>query len=183
MENVNIDFQVYDSGDPKQLIVLDTSIWGIIQDRPAIIEIIPPGFKEPSVNYFKQNFVNIFTSHTLGLNCESNSTPVVQSDLPDGVYEITLKGSPDKFNKKRLYLKTTSLNRALDDVLISKYSECIDCIAQDDDISKVLRYKNLIEVAEAFVRKGLKREAQNIIFKIQDYAKDQKNCKGCRHSR
>ena len=49
------------------------------------------------------------------------------------------------------------------------------------DIDKILRYKNLISVAEAFIRKGFKCEAQDIIYKIQDFIKKFNSCKKCPH--
>ena len=104
MKNIHVDFQIYDSNDPKQIIVLDTSIWSQIENKQSIIEIITPGSTDViTLPYFK-NSVNILNSNTLQLNCFECGDNFI--DLPDGVYEITVKGSPDKFNKKRFYLKT-----------------------------------------------------------------------------
>lgn len=181
MKNIYVDFQVYDSKDPKRLIILDTSIWAAISDKPTIIEIITPGFTTPVVNYFTQNGVNIFSSYSLGLNCKDCGEENI--DLPDGVYEITVKGSPDKFNKKKIYLKSTTIENKLDDILIKYYDNCSDCIETNDDIATILRYKNLIRVAEAFVRKGFKCEAQDIIMKVQKFLKNFNNCRKCPHSK
>lgn len=181
MKNIKIDFQVYDSGDPKVLIVLDTSNWSLIYDKPSIIEIITPGFNDPIILNYGKKEVNIFTSASLGLNCSNCNDEYI--DLPDGVYEITVKGSPDKFNKKRLYLKTTTIQSKLDDILIKFYSECKECSEKNDDISKILRYKNLIEVAEAFIRKGMKCEAQEILNKVQLFLKKFNNCRKCPHNK
>jgi hypothetical protein len=180
MNNIVIDFQVYDSNDPKQIIILDTSIWSFIESKRAVIEIITPGESKPVGYEYIKNGVTILNSVNLGLNCvDCGKTQFY--DLPDGIYEITVKGSPDRFCKTRMYLKTTTLQNKLDEILIKNYSDCESCAEQSDDISKILRYKNLIQVAEAFVRKGYKCEAQDIIFKIQDYVKKFKNCKRCPH--
>ena len=179
MKNVHIDFQIYDSNDPKQIIVLDTSIWAHIEDKPAVIEILTPGeTKWVGYNYTK-NGVNILNSINLGLNCYDCGKEFI--DLPDGVYEIVVKGSPDKFNKKRYYLKTTTLQNKIDDALLKVYSDCSTCSDNLTDVDKILRYKNLISIAEAFIRKGFKCEAQDIIYKIQEFIKKFNNCKKCPH--
>lgn len=179
MNTTHIDFQIYDSNDPKQIIVLDTSIWGYIENKRSIIEIITPGDNSIIAYDFAKNGVTILNSINLGLNCTDCNKEF--NDLPDGVYEITVKGSPDKFYKKRFYLKTTIIQNKLDDIILKVYSECNTCIENSEQIDKILRYKNLLEVAEAFIRKGHKCEAQDIIFKIQDFLKKYNNCKKCPH--
>ena len=37
MRNIDLDFQVYDSNDPKKIIILDTSVWEHISNKPSII--------------------------------------------------------------------------------------------------------------------------------------------------
>jgi hypothetical protein len=38
-------------------------------------------------------------------------------DLPDGIYDVTIKGSPDTFQKNRQYLRTTKTQLELDKLL------------------------------------------------------------------
>lgn len=175
---INIDFQIYDSNDPKKIIVLDTSIWSHIEDKNAIIEIIVPGDIDKRVFYHTKNGVTILNSYNLGLNCGDCGEDL--QDLDDGVYEITVKGSPDKFYKTRYYLKTTTLVGQLDELMHKAYSVCNNCEENADDVSRINRYYDLINVAEAMIRKGYKCEAQDIVFKIQDFLK-RKNCKKCPH--
>lgn len=179
MKNIHIDFQVYDSNDPKKIIILDTSIWALIEDKPAIIEVISPGEKRPVVHYYTKNGITILNSVNLGLNCGECGDEFF--DLPDGVYEITVKGSPDKFNKKRYYLKTTTLLNKIDDALLKVYNDCQTCSENLTDVDRILRYKNLISIAEAFIRKGHKCEAQDIIYKVQDFIKKFNSCRKCPH--
>lgn len=179
MGKINIDFQIWDSNDPEKIIILDTSLWQHIEDKPSIMEIVIPGDKDPVVLYYSKNSVNILNSLNLGLNCSDCGDTF--TDLPDGVYEITVKGSPDKFYKKRYYLKTTTLQNKLDDVLIKHYSDCKNCAENSEDISKILRYKDLLSVAEAFIRKGHACNAQEIIFHIQSIVKKFNNCRKCPH--
>lgn len=179
MENIYIDFQIYDSNDPKKIIILDTSIWSFIENKRAVIEIITPGENNIVAYDYTKNGTTILNSMNLGLNCSNCGQEFL--DLPDGVYEITVKGSPDKFNKKRFYLKTTTLLSKLDDELLRVYLDCSDCNEDNEHVEKILRYKNLISVAEAFIRKGYKCEAQDIVFKIQKFVKNFKKCKKCPH--
>lgn len=178
--SINIDFQIYDSKDPKYIIVLDTSNWAHIKDKPSIIEVIPPGFTEPWVEYFNKNEVNYISSSTTGLSCFDCGDNLI--DLPDGIYEITVKGSPEKFQCSRYYLKTTKIENELDDRLLEAYSECKSCSENNDDIEKVLRYKNLIEVANAAVRKGDKCTAQGVLDNVQKYLSSFKKCRKCPHN-
>ncbi len=71
---------------------MDTSIWSFIENKPAIIEIIPPGVVDPIVYNVAKNKTNIFNTSNLGM-----SNIGVLNDLPDGVYKVTIKGSPDSF--------------------------------------------------------------------------------------
>lgn len=180
MEKINIDFQIYDSNDPKYIIVLDTSSWGHIVNKPAIIEVTPPGFSEPWVQYFDKNSVNYISSSSIGLNCYECDGG--NADLPDGVYKITVKGSPDKFCHTRNYLKTTNIDSKLDEILMNEYSGCEDCTGTNDNIEKVLMYKNLLEVANASVRRGNHAKAQEILDKVRKYTSKFKTCKKCPHN-
>lgn len=180
MKNIHIDFQIYDSNDPTKILVLDTSEWSQLKDSPSILEIITPGEVDARVINYSKNSVNVLNSFTLGLDCTLGSK-IEYTILPDGVYQLTLKGSPDTFSKKRLYLKTTNIQSKLDELIISQYSDCTSCSEINDDLNKILRYFDLIKVAEAFVREGNLCEAQNILFKIQKFVEKFKTCKKCPH--
>jgi hypothetical protein len=180
MKKIHIDFQIYDSNDPKRIIILDTSIWANIEDKPAVIEILTPGEKDPVVYVYTKNGITILNSHTLGLNCSTCGDTFY--DIPDGIYEITVKGSPDKFYKKRHYLRTTIIQSRIDELLVKHYtSDCGECTENSLEISKILRYKDLLSVAEAFVRKGHICQAQEILFKVQYFINKFNNCRKCPH--
>lgn len=179
MRNIDLDFQVYDSNDPKKIIILDTSVWEHISNKPSIIEIITPGMKNPIVLNYKKNSVNILNSHNLKLNCGTCGEEYY--DLPDGIYEITIKGSPDRFNKKRFYLKTTTIQSKLDELLINNYDLESDCNTDIILTQKILRYRDLISVADAFIRKGFISDANKIVNNIIEFIDKSKNCKRCPH--
>ena len=61
-DTVRLDFQVFSEGDPKILAVFDTSTWGILENRPAIIEIKTPNREMPIVVDFEKGKSNVFNS-------------------------------------------------------------------------------------------------------------------------
>lgn len=173
---INVDFQVYDSGDPKVFIVIDTSEWAHIENKPTIIEIISPGFDKPVVNYFDQMKVNVFNSHNLGLRC-FDCQGGENADLPDGIYDITLKGSPETFNKNRKYLRTTSIQLELDELLLDLTSDCGD-IKDSNLFKKYQEIQMLLRASEANIRHNNICVAQNLLLKAQELIRDSK-CGKC----
>ena len=115
MNDIRLSFQVLETRDPKVLQVLDESEWGLLEDRKAIIEITTPGMSDPVTLFLGKNQVNTFTSLTLGLNCFNyDDCNVKYLDLPDGIYDIKIIGSPSTYNFSRKYLKTDLIRRRLD---------------------------------------------------------------------
>ena len=85
-DNPKIDFEILNIARPTKLVIADSSLWGFIEEKPSVIEIIPP-MKDIGVShYFNKNQNNIFNSSNLYL-----SEVGLTTDLPDGVYTITLK--------------------------------------------------------------------------------------------
>lgn len=105
IKQVNIDFQVVDSGDPKYLLIVDSTEWAHIEDKPAIIEVTMPGKKSYVTLPYDKRKVNVFNSQNLGYTCYATCVSDL-IDLPDGIYKIKVKGSPDSYNRERYYLKT-----------------------------------------------------------------------------
>lgn len=172
---INVDFQYYDSGDPKTLIVLDTSEWAHIKDKPSIIEIVLPGFDKPVVNYFEQGMVNVFNSNILGLSCNGCNNEL--TDLPDGIYEITLKGSPDTFNKTRYVLRTTQTQLDLDKLFLNLSDSCSGEV-EKSKFSTLQEIQMLLKSAEANTRYENICTAQNLLLMAQQKIKEQ-NCNKC----
>ena len=59
LDHIKLDFQILNTGDPKLLIVMDTSVWGFIEDKPSIIEILSilfPSLQPKNSNINKANF-------------------------------------------------------------------------------------------------------------------------------
>ena len=98
----NINFTVIEGYNPKFLSINDVSYWGILEDKPAIIEIYKPQKEEPIIHVLEKNTVMNFNSSNLFINCGDCDELV---DLPDGLYKIIIKGSPDSNKFQRWYFK------------------------------------------------------------------------------
>lgn len=179
---IEVDFQVYDSKDPKSFIVIDTSNWEHIQDKPSIIEITIPGDEHPVTNYYTKRCtscgVNVFDSYSLGLMCEGCGEEKIE--LPDGIYDITVKGSPDKFRKSKAYLRTTKLQLELDQLYIDLSLECFN---NEEELQKKIDRLNkiqlLIKAAEANVRYDHRCVAHDLFTKAYELLGKAKKCNGC----
>lgn len=178
MSQINIDFQILTNYNPKYLVIVDTSDWQNLLGKPAIIEIITPGFSEPVVHYYDQEKVNVFNSVNLGLNCTNCGIKEQDfNDLPDGIYQITVKGSPSNFQKTRHFLKNDSLRLKLDEAFMKINFSCKDF--DKNLMDKIQKIDFLIKGAEAHVRLGNQCEAQDLMFRAEKEINKLKNCKSC----
>lgn len=178
IEKINIDYQVLSTRDASVLSVADYSTWGQIGNKPSIIEIIMPGDKEPVVHYFNKREINIFNSVNLNINCPSGDCLEAELlDLPDGIYEITVKGSPDKFQKTRKYLRTELTQLELDKMYIGLNLLCEN---KDENLLNILTDIDLhIRAAESNVRYDNICKAQELLFRTQELIEKAKGCSGC----
>ena len=178
MRNIELDFQIYDSRDPKTIIILDTSEWLHIYRKPSIIEIILPGESKPITHYYTKNAVNILNPVNLNLDCGECFQS--EMELPDGIYQITVKGSPDRFNKSKKYIRTTKTQLDLDNLYISL---SLECFKDDNDIKNKIKDLNyiqlLLKASEANLRNDNSCVAQDLLFKAQDLIRKYKKCTNC----
>lgn len=174
---INVDFEVYESNNPKKLIVFDTSDWYHIEEKPAIIEVKVPGFTDTVSQYLDKGGANFLTSFTLNLNCDTCSD---EQDLPDGLYEITIKGSPSKFQNTKHFLRTTKTRIKLDEMFLKVG---VECFKTDEDVKKQIDELNKIQLflkaAEANVRLDRTCEAQDLLYRVQKMIDKHKPCKNC----
>lgn len=177
MAKINIDFQILPTYDPKTIIVVDTSNWEQIESKPSIIEILLPGEITPITHYFDKNKVNVFNSQNLGLLCATCEDRDVFIDLPDGIYQFTVKGSPEKFTLKRDFLKTDLTQLELDKVILSFDLQCNDF--SSEILNKIKKINLYLEAAESNTRLGYYCEAQDLLFKAQKMISKLKGCKVC----
>jgi len=147
-----LNFTIYNTYEPELILVADYSDWKILENKPAIMKIIPPGSNREIIHTWKKNRVNIYNSINLGLSCLTECDEQKYEFLPDGIYQFILEGSPSNYNKKRYYLKTDQFRLDLDTIYIKlniEYSQ------KDDKIKDLLSdIEFMLSSAEAFTRNG-----------------------------
>lgn len=171
--NIKLDFEVVGTNNPKVLRVVDESEWGILVNRPAVIEVKGPDMESAVSYYLGKNQLNIFTSVTLGYTCDKYE----YENLPDGVYEITIKGSPSTYTFTRHYLKTDILRLNIDKVWARTNVLC-DYV-DDDLIEKIKKVEYIVAVAEANMRLGNIETAEELIEKANKLLYIINNCADC----
>ena len=173
LDTINLDFQVLSTGDPKILAIVDTSVWGFIEDKPAIIEIITPGTTSPKVYNFVKGKSNIFNSSNLLLS------PVGEyNDLVDGIYRISVKGSPDTNCKHRDFLKTDKVRKELAEIYVSLG---IDNDKETIEKKRIIQdYDLLIRAAEYSVTIGQLKKGMNYFKEAVRYIKNYNECENCK---
>lgn len=175
---INIDFQIISNHNPKYLLVIDTSFWETLQDKPSAIEITVPGFKDPVSHYFDKGKVNIFHSINLGLNCiDCILTEEDLLDLPDGIYKVTVKASPSHIQETKYFLKTDLIRAKLDEAFIQFDVNC-DSPCKDF-LNRIQEIDFLIKAAEANTRLGNECEAQDLLDRANRLIRKLKKCKTC----
>lgn len=173
MAKINLDFDIIDSGNPYYLSLYDTSNWGPIKEKQAIIEITRPGEESPVTFIFDKTSVNVFNSNKLEEACIEDCDIPELFKLSDGLYTITLKGSPDKFYKTKLHLKTDCFDLELSKIFINYYT---DCTSDLNTLTKLTEIKYLIEGAKSAVRFSNITLANSLWEKASDKLEDLKDC-------
>ena len=173
---INLFFQVEPTHEPKTLRVVDESDWGILGRRKSIIEIITPGASEPVTHFLAKNQVNIFNSKSLEINCDAKDFNFI--DLPDGIYDITIKGSPSSYFYSRKYLKTDLIQLKLDKLYVKV---AWLCPGQPDSelIKKIEEIEYLIKAANSNMRVGNSCLAHELLIKAQNDVDEINNCIKC----
>lgn len=150
---INIDFQVLETGNPKILQVLDNSTWIYAENKPAYISIKLPGSKKYKTVSFKKYAVSNFNSHILGLSClKGDCTEEVYVNLPDGIYTIKVLSGYEDIEKERYYLKT--------DVIDLEIAKSLTLIGFDytaetkKQIEPYQKIKNFLSVAKSWTKLG-----------------------------
>lgn len=173
LDKIRLDFQILNTGDPKLLVVADTSVWGAIEDKPAIIKITPPGSNQTRTYNFVKSKNNVFNSSNLLIS------PVGEyNDLADGIYRVEINGSPDTHCVHRDFLKTDKARKELANLYVS--------LGLDDDKETIEKkkiiqsYDLLIRAAEYSVLIGQLKRGMNYFKKVIQYIKDYNECETCK---
>lgn len=171
INSIDLDFQYIHTYDPKAMLIADSSHWGNIEDEPAIIEITTPGSSTPIVHYFLKNKINKFDSLNLMLSQEETK------ELPDGLYSITIKGSPDTFNKQKYVLRTENLQLRLDKAYSSFGIDISE--VENYKLETLWNVKLLIEGALSSIRLGYLDRAIKFYQEADRIIKSYNNCDNC----
>ena len=175
MNNINLDFEVIGTNNPKSLLVVDKSEWGILADRPAAIYIKTPGVEKEVSYYLGKNQVNVFNSITLGVNCGDQKFNYL--NLPDGIYDITIKGSPSTYSFNRKYLKSDSIRLNLDKVWARTNLLCDE--PDEDIMEKIKLVEFFLTAAESNMRLGNFDSVEGLFEKAQRVMDIINNCDNC----
>lgn len=175
MNNIKLQFEVLNTFNPKTLLIADQSEWGILGNRASIIEIKRPGSEDVYTYYLGKNQLNVFNSKTLGINPGKPADEMV--DLPDGIYDITIKGSPSSYSANRKYLKTDSMRLNIDKVWARAGVLCDD--EDDDVIEKIKEIEFVLTVAESSMRLGNFDTVQQLMDKAKHLLDVINDCKYC----
>lgn len=175
MNNINLDFEVIGSNNPKSLLVVDKSEWGILADRPAAIYIKTPGVEKEVSYYLGKNQVNVFNSITLGINC--GDPKFTYLNLPDGIYDITIKGSPSTYSFSRKYLKSDMIRLNLDKIWARTNLLCEE--PDEDVMEKIKMVEFFLTAAESNTRLGNFGAVDELFKAAQRIMDILNNCDGC----
>ena len=144
--------------DPKYLAIGDYSDWGILENRPAIIEITVAGAATPITTVWQKGASNSFNSISLYLTTYEEGI----ADLPDGLYKLKLIGSPDSYNHEIDYLRDEKLRKRASKFLASQPDPCAATEAIKNQLMKFELYKWSYD---AKVRMGKSCEAMDMYNK------------------
>lgn len=175
-EHIVLGFDVLktEKRDTKVLKIADTTTWGAISDRPAVFRITPPGKPGETSHYVGKNQVNYFTSMHLGYN---EPREFVMKDLPDGIYDITLEGSPStQYSLNHKYLKTDATVNKLAK-LIARQS--IDSTFDSTLEEKIREIRILLEMGEANAICGNTGNAVKLLEKANKIINQAQQCVKC----
>lgn len=173
-----IDFEVIPTGNPKTLVVIDSSDYYTEPEKP-LLEITLPGYNKYFLVNIEARKVNTFNSNTIGITTFLNGSEIVE--LPDGVYTYRFKVCPyDKLYKDKRFFRSTLIEREL--AAIYSKLDASDCSVSEDKkiISSIVEIHALIEGAKAVANKSEKKANQfyQLAVKLIDDVSN-RLCKTC----
>ena len=172
LDKIRLDFHVETYNDPKILSIIDTSTWGPIENKPSIIEITIPGSNEIRVYTHLKNQSAVFNSSSL-LITEAGT----YKDLSDGIYKITIKGSPDSNCAHRDYLKTDKIRLELAKMYLSLGTKLTGQNREDKKL--LLDIDSLLTSAESAASVGELNDAISFYNKAKEKTDNFKDCQTC----
>ena len=171
IEEPKLDFQVIETGDPKLLIVQDFSSWTTAENRVSTIEIEISNTEQTRVKFYQKNSYNGFNTSNLNLSDFGE-----YKNLPDGVYTITVKGSPSNlYSIEKKYLKTDKTELELAKLYLTLDIHQIS----DKNVKRTQHIRFIIEAAKSLMRDGQFVKAAEALKRAKEDIDRQNNCKDC----
>jgi hypothetical protein len=145
LETYKIDFRILPN-DLKTIILVDLSNYLSTPEKPKI-EVVLPGFTGSVEFSYVPNTLIVIDSDDLRLTYTNELGPT--ADLPDGIYQITMKVCPyDELFNKKCYLKTTKLESDYQKLLLSLDLGC-GCYDENKLKEAIIDLDILIQSAKA----------------------------------
>lgn len=146
-----LDFEILETGNPKTLVLVDSSQYMEPPDRP-LLEVFLPGFNKYLLTNVVASQVNTFNSSTLNLNPTLNINFL--QDLPDGVWSFRYKICPYDYNfTDKKHMRVTLLQGKLNRLYTHVSIDGCSCPTQTDVFiqKELTRIHILIEGAKSVV--------------------------------
>lgn len=179
--SIKIDFTILPTKEPKEIVLLDTSNWGIAYGQPAYLSILPPGHSNwINLNFVKETYTILNSSNLSMTSIANDCTDSILEDLDDGVWEFCLKSSFENINRKRFYLKDDQLRTEIDKIRIGLFeTQGFNYQIKSEILKELNKIEFILSASHALVRQGRNtdsmrgyNEAANLVNKV-------KKCKDC----
>ena len=179
-----LGLQVIETGDPKTLRIVDTSVYSEgIDVSCEQLHITPPGFTYPAGFEVDKGFNSLFNSHNLGLTNPNNDI----TNLPEGVYILRYSINPnERLWVEYYYLRNTAQVLRYNKLLCALSLQPCDTIDKDLEMNLKAVYtaKIYIDAAKAMVeycnapKKGIElyEYADKLLKKLESKLVNCKNC-------
>lgn len=117
LDEYKINFRIIPTNDLKTIALLDLSTYLGTPEKPLISVVLPGYTGSVDFTYVPAGIVII---NSANLRLTTNGIAGYLADLPDGVYQITMKVCPyDELNSTMCYLKTSQLELDYQKLLLS----------------------------------------------------------------
>ena len=118
MSTPALNLTMFDSHDPKSLVIGDSSIypsgWNIVSPTLAVTV---PGYPQKYLPFDAQN-INSYNSNTLLITCDAEACDL--QELPDGIYTFKYAIAPAyKYNVTKSFFRVDKLYQKFDDKFLS----------------------------------------------------------------
>lgn len=135
----------------KSFMVVDDSVWGVIEDEDATLSVQAPGRTNYIDFEFEKYSATVINAIDLGFQSSTIDDNNLM-DLPDGVYHVKLTGTPSSYFKEKVVLRTDIVKYNLLRILASTMSNCND--VSNYNQNQFMKVWFLIMAAEAAVLLG-----------------------------